>query len=292
MLPSHRTQSIRLFHNLPIPHKARRQQRPPRFPIDRQLIQKAPLALLLPSLGPPVIQRAIRKPIHHRDQPTVVRDADKDVVICVELFEAIDALLGDDGIDVPPLWILRHLVEGAYPGIIGITVAGGENGARAWGSETFVEAYPGRYRSRERSIFGGAVGATEMANIPAHEDESIRCGSCQPRYVTDGVTGDIEDVKATVPEKIVRWVLSDFIILLEFNLSNLAAPVELGQLLQGRRHVVFDYTQSPSRAWENLSLMDSLAKKRRRTPAQQSDPPIWGKEMGLRCDPATTRDYS
>ncbi len=37
--------------------------------------------------------------------------------------------------------------------------------------------------------------------------------------------------------------------------------------------------------------MDSLAEKRRRTPAQQSDPPIWGKEMGLRCDPATTRDY-
>ncbi len=77
-----------------------------------------------------------------------------------------------------------------------------------------------------------------MANIPAHEDEGIRCSSRQPGYMTDGVTGDIEDVKATVPEEIVRWVLSDFIIVLEFNLSNLAAPVELSQLLQDIRHVV------------------------------------------------------
>ena len=198
-----------------------------------------------------------------------MRDANEDVVICVELFEAIDTLLGDDGIDIPPLGILRHLVEGACPGIVGITVAGGENGARTWGIETFVEVYPGRYRSRERGIFGGAVGATEMANIPAHEDEGIRCSSRQPGYVTDGVTGYIEDVKAPVAEEIVRGILSYFIIPLEFNLSNLAAPVELGQLSQDTRHVVFDYTQSPSRAWENLSSTDSLAEKRPRTPAQQ-----------------------
>lgn len=167
-----------------------------------------------------------------------MRNADKDVVICIEFLEAIDTLLGDYGIDIPPLWILRHLVEGACPGIVGITVAGGENGARAWGTETFVEGYPGRYRRRERGIFGGAVGATEMANIPAHEDEGIRCSSRQPGNMTDGVTGDIEDVKATVPKKIVRWILPDSIILVEFDLSNLAAPVELGQLSQDIRHVV------------------------------------------------------
>ena len=68
-----------------------------------------------------------------------------------------------------------------------VAVGGAEEGAGAGGWVAGVEGDGGRDGLREGGIGRGAVGATEVADVAAHEDEGCRGCAGEAGYVAYGV---------------------------------------------------------------------------------------------------------
>lgn len=83
---------------------------------------------------------------------------------------------------------MGHLVEGAGPGVGRVRVAGGEDGARARVGEAVAAQscvfWDGGW---EGSVWGWSVGAAEVADVAAHEDEGVGGGAGEAGDVPDGV---------------------------------------------------------------------------------------------------------
>ena len=88
---------------------------------------------------------------------------------------------------------MRHEVEGRGPQVLGVVVAAGEEGAGAWSRETLIEGDGGRNGAGHWGVGGGSVGAAEVADVAAHEDEGFGRRARESGDVSDGVAGDVAE---------------------------------------------------------------------------------------------------
>ena len=70
-------------------------------------------------------------------------------------------------------------------------MAAGEEGAGAWGRQTSIEGDGGWDGAGHWGVGGGSVGAAEVADVAAHEDEGFGGRARESGDVSDGVAGDI-----------------------------------------------------------------------------------------------------
>ena len=54
-----------------------------------------------------------------------------------------------------------------------------------------------------------------MADVAAHEHEGIGFRACEAGNVANGMSGDVEDVEASVSEKVVGGKGADFVVAVE-----------------------------------------------------------------------------
>lgn len=87
-----------------------------------------------------------------------------------------------------------------------------KEGAGARVRETTIERDRGWDGAGHGSIDGRSIGATEVTDVATHEYEGIGRRAREARYVSDGMPWDVEDVEATVSEKVMGGESANFVV--------------------------------------------------------------------------------